>query len=258
MIFYKYQGCGNDFVILDGRAETYALCIDSIRKICDRRFGIGGDGLMILYPSLAHDFSMKYYNSDGRESSFCGNGGRCIVQFAHDLNLIKDTAIFEFNKDTYHATLSSNLVSLQMQPIEEISMDGSDYVLWTGSPHYVHFTTKIDEIDLVAYARKIRYSEKYPDGVNVNLVEMTSDNTIYMRTYERGVEDETYSCGTGVVAAAIALDIKENLHSNEIRARTKGGNFTVQYSKEDAHYKNIKLIGPAEFVFKGEIDILNW
>lgn len=257
MIFYKYQGCGNDFVLIDGRAETIELSIDSIKNLCDRRFGIGGDGLMILNSSTTYDFSMLYYNSDGRESSFCGNGGRCIVRFAHDLGIIKDKAIFEFNCDIYHATLTEDIVSLQMQNIEETKMDGLDFVLWTGSPHYVHFASDIDEIDLVSYARKIRYSEKYPQGINVNLVEKLSDHSIYMRTYERGVEDETYSCGTGVVAAAISLHIKEQMDCNEVSVKTKGGNFIVKYLKHESQYKNIYLIGPAEFVFNGEIQIPN-
>lgn len=255
--FYKYQGCGNDFIILDQRNPSIVLTLEIVKHLCDRRFGIGADGLMELLESNSTDFEMRYYNSDGNESSFCGNGGRCIAQFAKDLDIIKkDSAQFIFKENTYSVDyLENGLISLLMQNVKGIESTGEDLFFSTGSPHYLHFTNSIDEIDLISFARKIRYSDEFPKGINVNLVETIDEMTIKMRTYERGVEDETYSCGTGVTAAAIAFHYKKLTSANSVSVQTKGGNFKVEFIEEYAHYRNIKLIGPALKVFEGSIII---
>lgn len=253
--FYKYQGCGNDFVLLDQRNPAIVLTVEKIKHLCDRRFGIGADGLMELLESKDADFEMRYYNSDGNESSFCGNGGRCIAQFAKDLDITKnDRAQFIFKEQTYWVDyLENGLISLLMQDVNGIESKGSDLFFCTGSPHYVHFTENIDGVDLMPFARKIRYAEEFPKGINVNLVEKVNETAIKMRTYERGVEDETYSCGTGVTAAAIAFHYKKMTGATTISVHTKGGNFKVELLEEDGHYQNIKLIGPALKVFEGSI-----
>jgi diaminopimelate epimerase len=253
--FYKYQGCGNDFVLLDQRNPSIVLTLEKIKHLCDRRFGIGADGLMELLESTEADFEMRYYNSDGNESSFCGNGGRCIAQFAKDLGMIKnDRAQFIFKEKTYWVDyLENGLISLLMQDVNGIESKGEDLYFCTGSPHYVHFRENIEGVDLIPFARKIRYSEEFPKGINVNLVEVINETTIKMRTYERGVEDETYSCGTGVTAAAIAFHYQKMTLSNTVSVHTKGGNFKVEFEEENGHYKNIKLIGPALKVFEGSI-----
>lgn len=254
--FYKYQGCGNDFILFDNRNGDIELDTETIEKWCNRRFGIGADGLMLLGLSNTKDFSMLYYNSDGNVSSFCGNGGRCIVQFAQDLGIIKgDTTAFEFNENIYTAKLfTNNIVSLRMQDVQGIGEKDGDLFFCTGSPHYIYFAKNIDEIDLIPYARSIRYSQDFPRGINVNLVEIIAEHSLKMRTYERGVEDETYSCGTGVTAAAIALHHISNKLFPEIDVQTKGGDFKVKYNFADGKYTEVELIGKAEFVFKGMID----
>ena len=253
--FYKYQGCGNDFILFDHRKTSTHLSIELVKQICDRRFGIGADGLMELLESDAADFEMRYYNSDGNESSFCGNGGRCIAQFAKDLGIInRDSTQFLFKGKTYSAVyLENNLVSLLIQNVNGIESKGDDLYFSTGSPHYVHFTETVDEIELVPFARKIRYSKEFPEGINVNLVEIVNEDSIKMRTYERGVENETYSCGTGVTAAAIAFHYKKMTSKNVIAVLTKGGNFKVEFEEENSQYTNIRLIGPAQKVFEGSI-----
>jgi diaminopimelate epimerase len=255
--FYKYQGCGNDFILLDQRASSFSLSSCQIQYLCDRRFGIGADGLMELLNDEGTDFGMRYYNSDGQESSFCGNGGRCIAQFAQELGIIKgNIAHFSFNQTTYTADyLNDKSISLHMQDIAEFSSIGEDLVLDTGSPHYIHFTDQVDAIDLIPYARNIRYSEDFPKGINVNLVEKLNYSTIKMRTYERGVEDETLSCGTGVTAAAIAFHYLKMTSDNKIIVETRGGNFSVEFNEKAGRYFDIKLIGPALKVFEGSIEI---
>lgn len=255
--FYKYQGCGNDFILLDRRNEDFPIQSNQIIALCDRRFGIGADGLMELMNSNLHDFTMRYYNSDGNESSFCGNGGRCIAQFAKDLGIVLgDSTNFLFKDLPYSAVfLSNGTISLQMQDIEEFNTKGNDLFLDTGSPHYIRFRSDIDSMDLIHFAREIRYSADFPEGINVNIVEVINENTIKMRTYERGVEDETYSCGTGVTAAAIAFHFSNLTQRNQINVETKGGNFQVEFKEISGKYSEVKLIGPAVKVFEGSIDL---
>jgi diaminopimelate epimerase len=257
MKFYKYQGCGNDFVLLDQRNSEYNMTSKTVKNICDRRFGVGADGLMELYSSDKADFEMRYYNSDGNLSSFCGNGGRCIAQFSKDIGaVLGERARFIFNDAVYTADfLMNGLISLNMQNVLGINRLNNDLYFNTGSPHYLHFTNDIDGIDLIPFARKIRYSNDFPEGINVNLVEEIDNRTIKMRTYERGVEDETFSCGTGVTAAAIALHFKKSTNDTSINVNTKGGNFKVEFSEKDGQYFNINLIGPAFKVFEGTINL---
>jgi diaminopimelate epimerase len=255
--YSKYHGCGNDFIIIDNRKNDIVLSQKQIADICHRRFGIGADGLMLLGEKVGFDFTMKYYNSDGNESSFCGNGGRCIVQFAIDLGIVKsDKTSFEFENTTYSAEIFDNkLIALSMINVEEITRIENDVFFNTGSPHYIHFVEDVDAFDLIPFAKSIRYSDQFPEGINVNIVEPISEYILKMRTYERGVEDETYSCGTGVTAAAIAYNYLLEEDSEDIQVRTKGGNFQVNFNRNEDAYTNVKLIGPAKFVFKGEIEI---
>jgi diaminopimelate epimerase len=256
--FSKYHGCGNDFILIDNRDFSVNLSQLEIENLCHRRYGIGADGLMLLGQRNGVDFTMEYYNSDGNKSSFCGNGGRCIVQYSMDLGIINSNNIsFEFESIDYAATIFDNgLVALSMQNVEKIDRSQTnDLILDTGSPHYIHFTENVDAFDLIPFAKNIRYSDKFPEGINVNIVEIVSEYIIKMRTYERGVEDETYSCGTGVTAAAIGYNYLFDNDLTDIQVRTNGGIFQVNFDTEDQEYASIKLIGPAKLVFKGEISI---
>jgi diaminopimelate epimerase len=255
--FYKYQGCGNDFILLDRRNEYLPIQSNQIVALCDRRFGIGADGLMELINSNSHDFTMRYYNSDGNESSFCGNGGRCIAQFAKDLGIVSgDSTNFLFKDLPYSAVfLSNGTISLQMKDVAEIATKENDLFFDTGSPHYIRFRSDIEAMDLIHFAHQIRYSEDFPAGINVNAVEVINEYTIKMRTYERGVENETYSCGTGVTAAAIAFHFSNLTQRNQINIETKGGNFQVEFKEINGMYSDVKLIGPAIKVFEGRIDL---
>ena len=256
--FYKYQGTGNDFVIIDNR--TLGLKredVAHIQKICDRRFGIGADGLIYLQNKEGYDFEMVYYNSDGRESTMCGNGGRCIVKFAHDLGL--GAAEFSFLAiDGPHKgkILPDGIVSIRMQDVTHTSHRGDHYVLDTGSPHYVSFVKDIDHYPVAAKGSEIRYSDTFKEkGINVNFVEELAKGIIYVRTYERGVEGETYSCGTGVVASAISYFYEKDQGAMDIQIRTLGGQLEVRFDLDGLHFVDIWLTGPAEQVFRGETTI---
>ena len=274
--FYKYQGTGNDFILIDQRQNAYLKKTDTahINQLCDRRFGIGADGVMFLENKDGYDFEMVYFNADGSESSMCGNGGRCLTAFAHSLGVFKDKCRFwaidgeheaVVKKATTKASLGKSLwVELKMIDVKNIEM-GNDYFLMnTGSPHYVVFVEDLTDINVYENGRAIRYSERFAkEGVNVNFVEiLTQDPTkqgIEVATYERGVEDETFSCGTGVTAAAIAFHLKkgEKGASMSVPITTKGGQLSVKFQKntERGTFENIWLCGPATQVFKGTIKI---
>lgn len=258
--FYKYQGTGNDFIMIDDRAKTFdANNQQLIESLCDRRFGIGADGLILLQNHSSSDFYMQYFNSDGRESSMCGNGGRCIAQFAKDLGVVKDFATFYAIDGIHTASYQDNLVSLQMKDLTQMEVRNDQvFVLNTGSPHFVQFFEyDVDTIDLVNEAKKIRYNNEFAtDGINVNFVSIHY-NVLKVRTYERGVEDETFSCGTGVTAAAIAYSVfsKNSQSEMEVNIQTKGGNLSVSYLFQNNIYTQVFLKGPATFVFAGEIEI---
>lgn len=255
--FAKYQGTGNDFIILDGRQVMPALSEQQIAMLCDRRFGIGADGLMILRNYPGYDFEMKYYNADGREGSMCGNGGRCIVRFAHHLGIHRDSYHFLAADGDHDAEIDLNgLVRLKMNNVDTVKIVGADYVLNTGSPHYVKFVNEIREYHVGEEGKRIRNSPNYvKEGINVNFVETVDDHTIFVRTFERGVEAETWSCGTGVTAAALVSAHNET-GFNQVDVKTLGGHLSVEYDRiSETEYRNIWLCGPAEFVFQGEIEI---
>ncbi len=254
--FYKYQGTGNDFIIIDDRDARFSLLSQSqISFLCDRRFGIGADGLILLQQEKNFDFKMKYFNADGNESTMCGNGGRCIVKFAHDLKIVSEKTSFIAIDGPHDAEVKNDLVRLKMKDVSEVKQIDGYFILNTGSPHYVTFVDDTNEINVFFEGKKIRNSEPFKkEGINVNFVEKT-DNGIVVRTYERGVENETFSCGTGVVASAVINSISENKNENLVAVKTLGGNLSVELSKNENGFNNIWLIGPAEYVFKGEIEI---
>ena len=256
--FRKYQGTGNDFILLDNRENLYnALSLAQIKFLCDRHFGIGADGLMLLNASADFDFEMKYYNSDGNESSMCGNGGRCITAFAKELGIISSKAVFKAIDGRHESVIDAQgIVRLNMNAVNGIQVNETYTELNTGSPHYVHFTDYVDEMDMKLEGKLIRYSPKYKDeGINVNFVEKLSDSSIYVRTYERGVEDETLSCGTGVTASAIAFKVNEG-GPQHVKVKTLGGDLEVFFTMENKNaVHSVLLCGKAEFVFQGKMII---
>lgn len=255
--FYKYQGTGNDFVMIDNRQNIFSKNNTKlIEELCDRRFGIGADGLILLENDNSTDFRMVYYNSDGNESSMCGNGGRCLVAFAKKMNVINNETTFIATDGLHHATISENgIVSLQMKDVDQINIQ-SDYVfLNTGSPHHVTLVDDLEHFDVATNGAKIRYSDLYGKaGSNVNFVNQINENHFAVRTYERGVEDETLSCGTGVTAVAIAMNAIGKTTANQIELDVQGGKLEVSFEKNNGVYSNVHLIGPATFVFEGEVD----
>jgi len=255
--FYKYHGTGNDFIIIDNRLTQIKLDTDQIRFLCDRHFGIGADGLMYIenHPTLA--FKMRYYNSDGNESTMCGNGGRCLTAFAKDLGLVNDKAIFDAIDGLHEAIINKNdTISLKMTDVSGCKINENNYLLNTGSPHLVIFEPEVNKIDVFKRGATIRYSKEFePSGVNVNFVQFYG-NDLFVRTYERGVENETLSCGTGATASAISATINMNTDKNSWDIRTIGGKLNVRFKKSQNHeFTDIWLTGPASFVFKGEITI---
>lgn len=255
--FYKYEGTGNDFVMIDNRQNIFPKNnLKLIEKLCDRRFGIGADGLILLENDSQTNFKMVYYNSDGNESSMCGNGGRCLMAFAKSLNVILNEATFTATDGLHEATILENeLVNLQMKDVSEVKIE-SDYVfLNTGSPHHVMMVDDLENLDVKTIGAQIRYSDLYGKaGSNVNFVKQLSENHFAIRTYERGVEDETLSCGTGATAAAIAMNAIGKTNSHTIKLDVEGGQLEVSFDKVDDRYINVFLKGPATFVFKGEVD----
>lgn len=254
--FYKYQGTGNDFVMIDNRSEFFPKTdVKLIKHLCDRRFGIGGDGLILLENDSETDFKMVYYNSDGNQSSMCGNGGRCLVAFAKQLGVIVNNATFIAIDGLHHASISDDgLVALQMIDVDTIKVT-SDYVFMnTGSPHHVAIVDDLKNYNIKEEGAKIRYGILYgTEGSNVNFVNQISDNIFALRTYERGVEDETLSCGTGATAVAIAMNKLGKTNSNVIQLEVQGGKLEVSFNEKEDKFTNVFLKGPAQFVFKGMI-----
>lgn len=253
--FYKYQGTGNDFVMIDNRQLSFDKNdAKHIESLCDRRFGIGADGLILLENHDELDFKMVYFNADGNESSMCGNGGRCIAAFAKFLGIIENKASFEAIDGLHHAVIENDLVKLQMQDVAQVEKYDSHLFLNTGSPHHVQMEANLRELNVKEVGSKIRYGEPYnKTGSNVNFVSKVSDTIFSVRTYERGVEDETLSCGTGVTAVALAMNYIGETNENLITLNVVGGELQVSFEKNGQGYKNIWLIGPAVQVFKGEI-----
>lgn len=262
--FSKYQGTGNDFVLIDNRNEelnSENFTEKEIAFLCYRRFGIGADGLMLVEKSENYDFEMKYYNSDGKIGSMCGNGGRCIVAFAKKIGAFAENHTKFIASDGEHEAFVSKkdgkvIVNLKMQNVTQINQQSDYTFLNTGSPHHIEFVQDVDEVDVFLRGSEIRNNQKlYKNGTNVNFVEQNG-NQIKVRTFERGVEDETYSCGTGVVASSISSFLKHKNLNSEFFINTKGGNLRVSFSpKGNNKFTEIWLEGSATFVFEGEITI---
>jgi diaminopimelate epimerase len=255
MHFFKYQGTGNDFIILDGRNGVPGIL--PVQMLCDRRFGIGADGLMVLQQHPDFDFEMVYYNSDGNLSSMCGNGGRCLAHFAHFLGIGKAGKLDFIAMDgPHHAEVNGNMVDLGMRDVLAWEQRGDHvWVLNTGSPHYVDFQQEeIASMDLWNFARAIRFNNEFQaEGINVNVVRKLGANAIEMRTYERGVEDETLSCGTGVTAAALAFQLASGYEIPTVHVNTPGGDLEVLSTRTETGFTDIILRGPAVLVYSGDI-----
>lgn len=257
--FYKYQGAGNDFIIVDNRDLTFTKkATDEIARLCDRRFGIGADGFMLLQNTADADFEMIYYNANGKLGSMCGNGGRCIVAFAKKLGIIADKTIFMAVDGLHQASINDegNWVSLKMQDVHTIDQDGDAYVLDTGSPHYVKIVADLDKLDVATEGASIRNNDTYrKEGINVNFTCPENDG-YSVRTFERGVEDETLACGTGVTAVALAMAHHHNQTGKiETPIHVLGGDLKIRFHAENNQYSDIFLDGPAEFVYEGTINI---
>lgn len=257
--FDKYHGTGNDFIMIDDRSGTFPAEDSAlILSLCSRRFGIGADGLILLQEYKGLDFGMVYFNADGKESSMCGNGGRCILAFARKLGIVDSEATFMAIDGLHKGNFMGEIINLQMQDVDNIEHEGPDIILDTGSPHYVVFGIMDNYDHLINEAKKIRFAPKFEkEGINVNYVHGLSNGSIKVRTYERGVEDETYSCGTGVVASAIASYDAGIVDTEKIQIHALGGILEVGFEKGQNHvYSNIWLSGPAQYVFSGEIESL--
>ncbi|GAB3720451.1 diaminopimelate epimerase [Spirosoma lituiforme] len=257
MEFFKYQGTGNDFILIDDRSKTFPAANQAlIEQLCHRRFGIGADGLILLQNDPDYDFRMVYFNADGAEGSMCGNGGRCIVRFAHDLGMFEQETQFIAVDGEHTAVVDDENISLKMSPVSGSEDRNGLTFLNTGSPHVVLFVDDLESLDVVAEGRAIRYSDQFkPRGTNVNFAQVMADNTVFVRTYERGVEDETYSCGTGVTAVALVAHQQLALTS-PVGIKTIGGNLRVSFKQlADGQFDAINLIGPAKRVFAGRITV---
>ncbi len=254
--FSKYQGTGNDFVMLDGRKRNFDfLTRDQIVWLCDRRFGIGADGLIILKNHSTVAFEMQYFNADGNQSSMCGNGGRCIARFFHDLGDATDKFSFWAIDGLHKVQITEKSVQLKMANVTDIERVGEDFFLDTGSPHHVAFVDKMPDNDFVIKAKAIRHSEKYKaEGVNVNFVEV-QEKGLKIRTFERGVEDETLSCGTGVTACVLASKVAGKMTDNLVDVQAQGGQLQVAFGQSTNGFEDIWLIGPAQKSFEGTVNI---
>lgn len=259
LTFYKYQGTGNDFIMIDNRMEVISKNNTKlVNHLCDRKFGIGADGLILLENSNEDgvDFKMVYFNSDGNQSSMCGNGGRCIIAFARFLGIIKESCTFSAVDGLHEGRISdTGSVGLKMNDVQEVHKQTGFTFLDTGSPHHVVFSESIGDLDIMKKGSEIRYSKLYAEngGTNVNFVEVIDASSLRIRTYERGVENETLSCGTGATAAAIAAFSNDKVHSSTVSLATEGGSLRVNFEHGEQGFSNIWLEGPASLVFKGEI-----
>lgn len=253
--FYKYQATGNDFVIIDNREAKLSFTPGQISAICHPKFGVGADGLMLVEHHPTLNFHLEYFNSDGSKS-LCGNGCRAAVQFASHLGMVNGKANFSAF-DSAHAAeiLPDGNIRLKMSDVQEYRTIGSDYFINTGSPHYIKFVPGVKDYPVFEEGKKIRYEEQFkPGGTNVNFVELQAGNTIFVRTYERGVENETLSCGTGITAAALAASFKGC--SSPVRIKTLGGSLSVEFkTSQGGTFQEIYLIGPAKMVFKGQLEL---
>ena len=254
--FSKYQGTGNDFVIIDNRDGSIALSNTQIAFLCDRRFGVGSDGLIMLGTANEYDFSMSYYNADGTEGSMCGNGARCLVQFAHDHGIVKEKYFFIAIDGPHEATIEKNgWIHLKMSDVNAVEVGDHFFVTNTGSPHYVQLINGVEKFDVFTAGKAIRYNERFKaEGVNVNFIEFHDDH-LFVRTYERGVENETYSCGTGITASAITTHLNK-LGEHRVSIKTIGGALAVSFNNlGGGHFNHIWLQGPGTFVYSASINL---
>jgi diaminopimelate epimerase len=254
--FNKYQGTGNDFIIIDNRdGSVNPADTPLIKKLCDRRFGIGADGLILISLHKNFDFEMKYFNSDGREGSMCGNGGRCTAAFALKHKIAGNKQKFYAFDGPHEAEINNGIVRLQMSDVKNFTKVKGNYFINTGSPHYVTFVKNVRVFDVFNEGKKLRNSDDFkPGGTNVNFVEL-SESGIFVRTFERGVEDETLSCGTGVTASAIASVLSGHFDRNKIDVKTLGGDLSVGFRIDKDKVTDIRLSGPGTFVFEGMIEV---
>lgn len=253
--FYKYQSTGNDFILIDNRQQLFPISESKdIQRICHRKFGIGADGLILLEQSKVANFKMVYFNADGGIGSFCGNGSRAAVDFAKKLDVIENRGDFEAYDGIHLAIINNDLIQIRMGDVETGKEVLNGIFIDTGSPHYVEVVSDIDNYDVINKGKTLRYSPSFaPNGTNINFIEKKGDGKISMRTYERGVENETLSCGTGATAAAIVAS--QHGLGNEIRISTKGGQLRVWFKEEQGKYINVWLEGPTELVFSGDLEI---
>ena len=253
MTFYKYQGTGNDFVVIDNRNGFFPKDNHSmIAEICNRKYGIGADGLLLLENNSKVDFTMVYYNADGKLGSMCGNGGRCIVHFANFLNIINENIVFEAIDGLHEASINNAIISLKMNDVASVNVNTNSVFLNTGSPHHVEMVEDLKNYNVAENGFLIRNKTYGKEGSNINFVEKIGRNLFAVRTYERGVEAETLSCGTGVTAVAIALSETNRIDTNNVELHTEGGNLLVHFNKLNGTYYDVYLEGPAKQVFKGE------
>jgi diaminopimelate epimerase len=253
--FHKYQATGNDFVIIDNRETGYSFSSEQIARICHPKFGIGADGLMFIEKHPTLNFHLEYFNSDGSKS-LCGNGCRAAVQYASKLGLINGDAEFSAFDGVHAAKIQADgNIRLKMGDVSEIRKIGDDYFIHTGSPHYIRFVNGVNDYPVFEEGKRIRYADQFaPGGTNVNFVQIQNDNSIFVRTYERGVENETLSCGTGITAAALAASFRSL--TSPVAVKTRGGSLSVEFKSSQAGtFQEIYLIGPAKMVFKGQLEL---
>lgn len=255
--FCKYNGAGNDFIVIDNLDDSLQLTESQIITLCNRNIGVGADGIILLNSSDLTDFEVLHYTSDGNLGSLCGNGSRCAVSYAYKNNIISKKVIFEAYDGKHEAeVINDELINMQMKLNSKIIKN--DYGIWlnTGSPHLIVETTNTDDLDVKNVGKSIRYNDFFKnEGVNVNFVEKVSDNVFKIRTYERGVEDETQACGTGSTASAICMNYLGNTNANEIKMKCQGGDLEVKFTNSYDKFSNISLTGPAKFVFEGVIEV---
>lgn len=252
--FSKYHGAGNDFIMINALSREIVLSDEIVFKMCDRRTGIGADGLIIIERSDKYDFKMRYYNCDGKEATFCGNGGRCAAAFANKEGIVNKSTTYEAADGIHKADIDMTSVndfniSLTMRDILTYDINEERLIINTGSPHYVTRVNDLKNLDVNTEGAKIRYDKNIStDGVNVNF--MSNDKVdIHIRTYERGVENETLACGTGVTASAIATSLW--FGGNNIDINTRIAKLNVSFERENNCFKNVVLSGPATHVFDG-------
>ncbi|MGB0254799.1 MAG: diaminopimelate epimerase [Flavobacteriaceae bacterium] len=255
--FVKYQGTGNDFVLIDNREANFPIANhEAIAQLCHRNFGIGADGFICIESDDTSDFYMRYFNADGHEGSLCGNGSRCAIHYAKTLGLTTEKVVFTAADGVHHAQFINNEIALELHDVSQWERHENAIFLNTGSPHHMVFVDDVDVVDVATVGQEIAHGAPYfSDGTNVNFVQQLNDNTIKVRTYERGVEAETLSCGTGVTAAALAMHISEKSTSEKIYIQTLGGKLSVSFSPTQNGYTAITLQGPAAPVFTGNWEI---